>query len=190
MNIFGLVALVIYFIDKFLVPLIFAIAFVVFLWGMVQYFIASGDNDEKRENGKKLAFWGIIAFAIMISIWGLTRLVVATFGFEGQSRPALPTFGSQKSESWIPESSAPVFGGSGNTKPAQSSSVGSVVRVGVGGRCDQANGVTYVCDGTSQCNQQTLKCEARTGTGVVVEACPTGVCSSGKSCINGYCVSE
>lgn len=95
-NIFDLVGLILMFIDRFLVPLIFAIAFIVFLWGMYTYFIASGDSDEKRENGKKLALWGIIGFVLMIAIWGIVGLLLNSLGFGVQGRPPLPTFGGQQ----------------------------------------------------------------------------------------------
>lgn len=93
MNIFGFIALILMFIDRFLVPLIFAIAFVVFLWGIYQYFILGGANEEKRKEGQKLAFAGIIGFVIMIAVWGIVGLLVNSLGFDTRGRPPLPTFG-------------------------------------------------------------------------------------------------
>lgn len=80
------------FINAVLVPFIFAIAFIVFIWGMFQYFIAGGANEEQRDQGKQLAIWGIMAFVVMISLWGIVNLLVATFTFGGQNVPKLPTF--------------------------------------------------------------------------------------------------
>ena len=84
-------------IEKFinlLVPVIFAIAFIVFIWGIFTYFIAGGANDEQRQKGRQLAFWGIVGFAIMVSVWGLINLVTNSLGLSGQARPCLPTFGA------------------------------------------------------------------------------------------------
>ncbi|HRH24144.1 MAG TPA: pilin [Candidatus Paceibacterota bacterium] len=81
------------FINHVLVPFIFAIAFIVFIWGIFQYFIAGGADEEKRKEGKKLALYGFIGFFLMISIWGIVNLLVNSTGFDNKSRPALPTFG-------------------------------------------------------------------------------------------------
>jgi hypothetical protein len=81
------------FINGVLVPLVFAIALIVFLFGVFRFFIAGADNPEKRKNGTSLILYSIIGFAIMVSVWGLVNLVVGTFGFDNTSRPCLPTFG-------------------------------------------------------------------------------------------------
>ena len=80
-------------INGTLVPLIFALAFLLFLFGVFKYFFGSGAKaEENRQEGKKFILWGIIAFAVMISIWGLVNVLVNTFGFQNESRPCLPTF--------------------------------------------------------------------------------------------------
>ena len=80
------------FVDGTLVPVIFAIAFIVFIWGVFTYFIAGGANEEKQKEGKKFIFYALIGFVLMISLWGIVNLLVGTLGFERQSRPCLPTF--------------------------------------------------------------------------------------------------
>lgn len=86
------------FADSTIVPLIFAIAFIVFLWGMVNYFIIGANNEEKRTAGKSLILWGLIAFVVMVSLWGIVKIFTGTLGFEGESKPALPTFGGGQSQ--------------------------------------------------------------------------------------------
>ncbi len=85
---------VITFINDILIPFIFAVAFIVFIWGVFQYFIAGGANEEKREQGKQLVMWGIIGFFVMVSVWGLVTLVRNTLGFNetNSSVPPLPRF--------------------------------------------------------------------------------------------------
>src|SRR5947209_5436107 len=80
------------FINAVAVPLVFAVAFIVFLFGVFRYFIAGGANPEKRKEGTQLIMYSVIGFAVMISVWGLVNLVVGTFSFTSTTRPALPSF--------------------------------------------------------------------------------------------------
>ncbi len=71
------------------IPLIFALAFLFFLWGMVQY-IRNADNEKKREESKKFIYYGIIGLTVMVGVWGIVRIVNDTFGF-GNTVPQLQT---------------------------------------------------------------------------------------------------
>ena len=62
-----------------LILLAFGIAFIVFFWGIFQ-FIYSQTADAKRDEGKKKIFWGLFGMFIMISAYGLIRLILGTFG--------------------------------------------------------------------------------------------------------------
>jgi hypothetical protein len=79
------------FIYYVLVPLVFAVAFVAFIWGIVVYFVAGGANEEKRDQGKQLAIWGIIGLFVMVSVWGLVNLLSGTFRFQNNNAPDIPT---------------------------------------------------------------------------------------------------
>lgn len=80
-------------INTVIVPVVFAIAFIVFLWGVFTYFIAGGANEEKRQEGAKFVFSAIIGFVIMVSIWGLVNLAGNLLPGMDNRRPPLPTFG-------------------------------------------------------------------------------------------------
>ncbi|KKT12590.1 MAG: hypothetical protein A2544_01380 [Candidatus Zambryskibacteria bacterium RIFOXYD2_FULL_43_10] len=69
-----------------LILLVFAIAFLVFFWGIFQ-FISSETVDAGREEGKRKIFWGIFGMFIMISAYGLIRLILGTFGIPTPSYP-------------------------------------------------------------------------------------------------------
>ena len=78
-------------INGVLVPVLFAIAFITFLYGIAKAYIFSNGDPEAVKAGHKLVLWGIVAFAIMISIWGLVNVVANTFGLSGYGAPELPT---------------------------------------------------------------------------------------------------
>ncbi len=61
-------------VDLALMPLLYAIAFITFLIGMVRLFFS--DSEEKRKSGKDFALWGIIGFAVLFSVWGIVRLLL------------------------------------------------------------------------------------------------------------------
>jgi hypothetical protein len=62
-----------------IITLAFAVAFVVFFFGIVQ-FISSETADGKRDEGKRKIFYGLFGMFIMFSAYGLIRLILATFG--------------------------------------------------------------------------------------------------------------
>jgi|GEM_PF-2430066 len=81
-------------IDVVIVPVIFSVAFVVFLWGVFRYFIAGAGDEEKRKEGRTFITWGIIGFFLMFAVWGIVNLLINSLGFDTKTRPMLPLFGS------------------------------------------------------------------------------------------------
>jgi hypothetical protein len=67
-------------INVVIVPVIFALAFGAFIWGIVNYFFIHGDEDTKREEGREFILWGIIGLAVLFSVWGLVNLFLSTLG--------------------------------------------------------------------------------------------------------------
>ncbi len=66
-------------IVRSVVPLLFAIAFVVFIIGVIKFIAGSGE-ETKRAEGQQFMLWGIIALTVMFSIWGIVSIVNNTFG--------------------------------------------------------------------------------------------------------------
>lgn len=82
------------FINNVLIPLVFAIALLMFIWGLFRFFIASAEVE--KEKGKDLALYAIVAFVLMVSIWGIVNLIASGLGFSGeqiQNIPSVPTTG-------------------------------------------------------------------------------------------------
>ncbi|MBI2086726.1 MAG: hypothetical protein HYT69_00945 [Candidatus Zambryskibacteria bacterium] len=69
-----------------IIILAFAVALLVFFWGIFQ-FISSETADTKRDEGKKKIFFGLIGMFIMISAYGLIRLILGTFGITPSHYP-------------------------------------------------------------------------------------------------------
>ena len=73
-------------INDSVIPLIFALAVAMFVWGVVQ-FVINSDEEAKKAKGKQFMLWGIIALAVMVSVWGLVGILSATFGINGSILP-------------------------------------------------------------------------------------------------------
>jgi hypothetical protein len=79
-------------INTILVPLLIAIAFIVFLYGVFKYFILGGADEGSRTEGRSFILWGIIGFVVILSIWGIVNVVINTLGLSGGTNTAPPTF--------------------------------------------------------------------------------------------------
>ena len=70
-----LTASIVTLVNNSVVPLIYALAFLVFLVGMLRYFFLE-QGEEGREKGKQLMLWGMIGFVVMFSVWGIVKLLL------------------------------------------------------------------------------------------------------------------
>lgn len=60
-----------------LIGLFVTLAIVVFFWGLVKYLW--GQSSENASEGLQIMMWGIIAIFVMVSVWGIIRLLQSTF---------------------------------------------------------------------------------------------------------------
>ncbi len=64
-----------------LIGLIFVLAFGYFMWGLASFIIALSSGDEtKSAEGKQHMLWGIIGLTVMVSVYAIINMVLATFG--------------------------------------------------------------------------------------------------------------
>ncbi len=75
------------FIGGVLIPLVFSLALLFFVYGMFRYFIQGGANEEERTKGKSMILWSIIGFVLMVSIWGIVNLLAG--GLFGNTQPPI-----------------------------------------------------------------------------------------------------
>jgi hypothetical protein len=75
-------------LSRTVVPLLFALAVVAFLWGVVQYYLNPG-NEEKRKKGKDFIVGGLIALFVMTAMWGIVTIFTTTFQVTN-TMPQLP----------------------------------------------------------------------------------------------------
>ena len=69
-------------VDNIVMPIVqltFALAVVVFVWGLIGFF-KNGDESAERTKGQQHILWGVVGMAIMVSVYGIIRLVANTVG--------------------------------------------------------------------------------------------------------------
>ena len=83
------------FMNDTIIPAIFALGFLVFIWGMYKTFILGGSDEEKQGEGRQLMMYAVIGFVVMISLWGIVNLIANSLELnDKQITP--PTFKTTK----------------------------------------------------------------------------------------------
>ena len=58
-----------------IIPLIFALTFIVVVWKIINAWILHADEPTSIEEGKRTAFTGVIVIVIMSGIWGILEIL-------------------------------------------------------------------------------------------------------------------
>ncbi len=75
-----------------LIPMVFGLAVLYFFWGVAKYILSAGDA-KAADSGKSIMIYGVIAIAVMASIWGLVTWLQNTVGVSNQGTITVPTIG-------------------------------------------------------------------------------------------------
>jgi hypothetical protein len=78
----GISSRIYYYIVNPAILLLFAVASVVFIWGVVKYIKNAGDQT-KRGEGQQHMLWGLVGFVIMVGVYGIINLLTGFFGING-----------------------------------------------------------------------------------------------------------
>lgn len=65
-----------------LVVFLIALAIVWFIWNVIKYAMSS--EEDGKEKAKQQMIWGIIAIAVIVSVWGLVAILQNIFGVNTQ----------------------------------------------------------------------------------------------------------
>ena len=66
-----------------LIPVLIAVALVVFFWGLIQYI-------RTHKGGKDIMIAGLVGLFIMVSVWGIIRIAQNSLGVGGGGSPTVP----------------------------------------------------------------------------------------------------
>lgn len=61
-----------------IIAILFVLATLIFLWGVVQFIAGAGDPG-KRDKAKGIMWWGIVGLAVMAAAWGVANVLISYF---------------------------------------------------------------------------------------------------------------
>jgi hypothetical protein len=63
------------------IPAIFGLTLIVFIWGLVKGWIINSGTESGAEEGKRMAIAGIIGLIVMTGMWGIIALAQSIIAF-------------------------------------------------------------------------------------------------------------
>jgi len=69
-----------------IIGLLFALALMFFLWGIVEFIWVAG-GEEGRKKGARHILWGLIGMFIMVSVFGIINFILNTVKVPHDQRP-------------------------------------------------------------------------------------------------------
>ena len=63
-------------VNQYVIPLLYALAFVYFLIGLVRFIFIDGEAG--REKGKQAMIYGLIGLFVIFAVWGLVNILLTT----------------------------------------------------------------------------------------------------------------
>lgn len=69
-------------IRDILIPLVIGLAVLMFIWGIIQYFILGAGDEEKRATGRWYILYAILGLVAIVSVWGIVDLVAEMLGVD------------------------------------------------------------------------------------------------------------
>ena len=72
-----------------LIPVLVGVAVLYFFWGLIQFLRASGD-EKAAAAGKSHMIYGVIAIAVMLSLYGIIAFLQGTLGIDPGANITIP----------------------------------------------------------------------------------------------------
>lgn len=72
-------------IRGFILPLLMAVAVLVFIWNVLKYFIWSADDPAGREVARTYILYALMGLVLIVAVWGFVELILRFFGLSSNS---------------------------------------------------------------------------------------------------------
>jgi hypothetical protein len=82
-------------IINILIPAFFGLAVVYFFYGLAKYLLAGASDPKAHDAGKQIMIWGVIALAIMGTLYGLINFLADSLGVSKTGSVNIPGIPAQ-----------------------------------------------------------------------------------------------
>src|SRR3989338_2776377 len=83
---------------NFALAILIGIAIIAFFCGLLRYLLSAKGGPEQKQ-ASMLMVWGLVAIFVMLSIFGIVKLMQVTFGLDGASSVEAPAIASGQATS-------------------------------------------------------------------------------------------
>ena len=90
---------------EILLPITLGLAVLAFIWGMLQFIRAAGD-DKTRADGRQKMVWSVLALFVAVSVWGFIGFIGSALNI-GQGGRTVPPGVADEGDAPIPSSIIP-----------------------------------------------------------------------------------
>lgn len=67
------------------VPFLIGIAFLFFVINVIRYFVIGAGDKDAQEKARAAATYGVLAFALLVTFWGIINMLTSSLGLECDS---------------------------------------------------------------------------------------------------------
>lgn len=75
------------FLNNSVIPFLIGVAFLFFTYNAIRFFVLEGSSEEGRGKAKTLAIYGVAAFVLIITFWGIINLLTSSIGLDDCDAP-------------------------------------------------------------------------------------------------------
>lgn len=173
-------------INVIIVPVLMAIALLVFLWGVYKYFIQGAADEKSREDGRQFTLWGLIGFVVIVSVWGIVAIFMSTLGLTTTNAPPPPTFGSittgtQTSEGNLLGNPAGTVGGTAGVMSQATAAALTTQNQQMTATCNSYGATSPQCQAAQTAYTQAYN-SAQSGGGIGTQG---SSCTTSANCVTG-----
>lgn len=69
-------------LSRIAVPTLFTLAFLIFIWGVVNNFFIKGADETSRRKGREFILYGVIGMVVLFGVWAIIGILLSTLGIE------------------------------------------------------------------------------------------------------------
>ncbi len=91
MTLFQYLTAFIEFFSQVIIPFIVGVAFLVFVWNVIRYFVIEGHSEDGQKAAKAQIAYSLAAFVVIFIFWGMVTLLAESLNLQNEN-PVCPDY--------------------------------------------------------------------------------------------------